>query len=228
MKGLQETTTSDAVFLKVKHHSICQDSKTPREGFQSIEVNNPRTGETITKYYKPYKGVEALITRIEWYDTENTYDQRYIGWKIHLNAAGTRCVLDLPFDSRPATRFMKLAENIDYTRPVEFRAWYDQKTEKTAFAVFQDGQAVRQRYTMDNPGDCPPPVQDFRGKWKYDDQMEFLHKRMMDVVIPAVEEAGNNEADGVAPRDPEESDGQRRIGNVPQGGPDVNEDDIPF
>jgi len=196
MKGLVEDTHEQNVFLTVKHHSIVEQSKKPQPGFEAIEVTNPRSGEQITKYIKRYRSVEALVTKIEWYDTGDRYDARYMGWKLYLNAAGTACVLDLPFNSKAANRFMKCAENVVWSEPVEFSVWED-KEGSTAFVMRQDGEVVRQKYTRDNPGKCPPPTQSRSGKWNYDAQTDFLYERITGVVIPAVEAAANPEG---APR----------------------------
>lgn len=188
MKGFQQKTSGDGNFFVVKHGSIVRESKTPQEGFEKIEIENRRTKEKVTKYIQRYNAIEALITKIEWYDTEQKFDIRYRGWKIHLTAdGGKKGILDIPINSRVAGRFMKLAENIDYSKPVEFRAWLDPKSDSTAFFVGQDGNSVPQKYTKDNPGDMPPPVQKFNGDWSFDDQMQFLHKKMLDVVIPKVQ-----------------------------------------
>lgn len=181
MKGLQEKGEG-GIFLHIKHGTICEESKTPKEKFIPIEVTNPRSGQISTKYIKPYKLVEAMIRRIDWYERE--YDGTpFMGWKIVLDADGTTCVLDLPLQSQTATRFMKLAENIDFSQPVEFSAWKTPE-DKTALSVKQNETQVSQRYTKDNPGDCPPPVQGFGKKWNYDAQTQFLHERMTQVVIP--------------------------------------------
>jgi hypothetical protein len=229
MKGLVEETDTRTIYLTVKHHSICQDSKTEKPGFKPIEVKNPRTGETITKYTKPYKGIEALICKVELYDREHD-STRYFGWKIHMNAEGVPCVLDLPFDSRASNRFMKTAENLDFSQPIEFRAWYDAKSDATAFYIGQNGKSVPQFYTRDEPGDCPPPIQNqVTKKWNFDAQKEFLHGRMIEVVIPAVEEAGNEmpyedqamTASASAERTP--------LPDVPfSNEPELSDDDIPF
>lgn len=181
MKGLQEKGEG-GIFLHIKHGTICEESKTAKEKFIPIEVTNPRSGQTSTKYIKPYKLVEAMIRRIEWYERE--YDGTpFMGWKIVLDADGVACTLDLPLQSQTATRFMKLAENLDFSQPVEFSAW---KTpdDKTALSVKQGGNNVAQKYTKDNPNGCPPPVQGFGKKWNYDAQTQFLHERMTQVVIP--------------------------------------------
>lgn len=186
MKGLQEKT-DDGIFLVVKHGGIVQESKHPREGFAPIDVVNVRSGETTTKYIKRYKGVEALVKKIEWYDREFE-DTRFMGWKLVLDANGIACTLDLPFESRVGSRFMKLAENIDYSQPVEFSAWKG-PDDKTAFSVKQGGANVPQRYTREEPGDCPAPTQGFNKKWNFDAQKEFLHERMTTVVLPMVQAA---------------------------------------
>jgi len=202
MKGLQEKGEG-GIFLHIKHGTICEESKTPKEKFVPVEVTNPRSGQTSTKYIKPYKLVEAMIKRIEWYERE--YDGTpFMGWKIVLNADGTVCTLDLPLQSQTATRFMKLAENLDFTKPVEFSAW---KTadDKTALSVKQDGQNVSQKYTKDNPNGCPPPVQGFGKKWNYDAQTQFLHERMTQVVIPKLNALRGLEVEESAePKEPAE------------------------
>lgn len=177
--------------LFAKYFSICQISKTPRDGYEPIEVDNPQTNESVTKYIKKYDKIIGCITKIEWRDTESKYEQQFLSWNISLDdGEGMQVVLTLDFNSAPSHRFMCLAENIDFNKPVEVSAWRDisGKSPKIAFNVRQGGQTVTQKYTKDNPGECPPMVKTL-GKWNSDDQMLWLHKRMMNVVIPAVEAA---------------------------------------
>lgn len=185
MKGLQERSSGNGIFLAIKHHGIVQESKRERDGFEPINIVL-RSGETITKYIKRYSGVEAMVKKIEWYDRE--YDGRpYKGWKLYLDAAGTPCVLDIDFNSRQAGRFMKLAENLDFSKPVEFSAWHDTKNDTTAFNVKQDGVSVPQKYTRDNPGKLPPPKERMGRKLDFGDQEDFLYSQMINVVIPRVD-----------------------------------------
>ena len=185
MKGFQQRTERTGKFFVVKHNCICEESSKERPSYEPVEVMNPQTKEVSIKFIKRYDSLEAMITKIEWRDTEKQYDQRYMSWKIYLDADGETGVLELPFNSRVGSRFMKLAENIDYTKPVEFRAWRDNE-DKTAFIVKQDDQNIPQKYTRANPGDCPEPIEKFGGKLNFDDQMEYLHGTMMTVVIPKV------------------------------------------
>jgi hypothetical protein len=185
--GLKEKTDNNTAYLLVKHHSLILESKEPREGYEEIEVTNPRTNELVTKYIKRYAAVEGLIRKIEWYDTKDNYQTRFMGIKIHLRDGGEYFQLDLPFNSRPYDSFTKMAENIDYNYPVEFSVWHDRKTDSTAFAVRQNGVPVKWKYTKDDMGDCPQPTQDTFGKWDFSKQREWLYHRLTDVVIPHVE-----------------------------------------
>lgn len=186
MKGFQQKTQGEGNFFAIKHGSIVRESKTPQEGFEKIEITDRRTGEKFTKYIQRYDTIEALITKIDWYDTEQRFTKRYQGWKLYLNANEKKGILDLPIQSRTTSRFMKLAENLDFTKPVEFRAWHDSKSDSTAIFVGQNGASVSQKYTRENPNGMPEPTQDFKKNWDYSKQEEFLYKRMIEVVIPKV------------------------------------------
>ena len=231
MKGLVEKAETNAVFLVIKHFSLCEESKTEKPGFVPIKVTNPRTGDQSTKYIKRYNGVEAFVRRLEWRDVSYD-DQRYMSWKLHLDAAGVPCVLEIPFDSTVSSRFMKLAENIDFTKPVEFTAWKS-ADDKTAFAVKQDGQNVPQKYTREDPGDCPPPVQNRTGKWNFDAQTDYLYDRMINVVIPKVDAAaairgemstGSN-GNGNGDHEHDQSTGEPEFDRTQ---PEFLDDEIPF
>ncbi len=187
MKGFQEDTGQSALYFAIKHHGIVEESKRERPGFSPIDIFVQRTGENITKYIKRYKAIEGFINKIEYRESEFE-GVKFNSWKIHiLDDGGNLGILDLLLNSNPGTRFMKLAENLDFSKPVEFSAWHDTKDDKTAFVVKQNGQSVSQRYTKDNPGDCPPPVPRGRAnKLDFTDQEDFLFERMMNVVVPAV------------------------------------------
>lgn len=186
MKGFQQRTATNGHFFVVKHNTICEESSKEREGYEPVEVMNPQTKEVSIKFIKRYDALEAMVTKIEFRDTGDQYEQRYVSWKIHLDANGESGVLEIPFNSRVGDRFMKLAENLNFSEPIEFRAWRDGEG-KTAFIVKQEGQSVPQKYSKADPGKCPPPVQRLGGKWNFDDQSEFLHNQMLTVVIPKLE-----------------------------------------
>jgi hypothetical protein len=182
MLGLVEKRDANTVYLAIKHGTLCQESKAPREGYDPVEVVNPETKAVTVKYIKPYDRVEAMIKDIEF--REHEWEGRtFRSWRLSLDANGTPCVLEIPIESRVASRFMKCAENISFHKPVEFRAWLD-KDGKTAIVLKQDGVKVDQKYSQKDPGDCPEPVRKVTGKWNFDAQEEFLFERMFNVVIP--------------------------------------------
>jgi hypothetical protein len=184
---LHEQRHNDGLFLSVKHGALCLESKEPKEGYELItgEVN----GEQYAKYYKKYAGLTGRITKVEWYERAGDYGT-FRGLKLTVKDGGEHYILDLPFEKRPYDYFTKVAENIDYSKPVEFVAWPDRKHDKvTAFAIKQDGKFVQWKYTRDDMGECPEAKQTRTGKWNFDDQRDWLLDRVLTVVAPMVEAA---------------------------------------
>jgi len=210
--GAHERTGGGGKFFVIKHHCICEESKTERPGFEPREVTNPRNSEQLTRYIKPYGSLIGYITDIEYRDTGDRYDQQYVDWRIFLNLGDETAVLTIPFHSRHASRFMLLAENIDFSRPVEFRAWHDVKNDNTAFFVGQfenedddKSVSVPQKYRKGEMGDCPEGEKRLGGKWDFGAQNAYLYDRMMNVVIPsirAIQGNGNGTAPPQAPAAP--------------------------
>lgn len=189
MKGLVPKQSSDTIYLETKYFSICEVSRKPREGFETIKVPDVSTGEEITKYIKRYD-LEGLITKLEWRDTKDQYETRFRSWRVHVDAAGTPVVLEIKWKSGPCDRLMKTVENVDLSKPVEFRAWQgrNKKTGKpqAAFALFQDGQNVPAKYKQGNMGDCPEPTEEIDGL-DFGPQVRFLYNQMINVVIPKID-----------------------------------------
>lgn len=211
---------NNTVFLTVKHHCLCEESKSPRDGFQAIEVTNPKTKETVVKHIRAYEFVEGLITKIEWYDTKDSYSTRYLGYKIHIDADGQPVVLDLPFKTRPYDAFTKFAENIDFTQPVRFSAWHDRKNDATAFCARHGENVIRYKYTRENPGKMPPAEHDEVTGWDFKRQRVWLKERIDKVVIPACQKAAEMRQRPVENIDPQEPFGYHDD--------ELTSDDIPF
>lgn len=185
--ALEEYDGGNIIWLRIKHSGLVQESKVEREGYKKIE-DTLRDGTPYKKWIKPYKAVAGFVNKIEWYDREHA-GRKFRGWNIFIDADGTPCVLDIPFKSRANSRWMKIAEMIDYSKPVRFSAWHDKKENAIAFNAQQDGVSVPQKYTRENPGNLPEPIQRTSGEWDYGDQDDFLAQRITKFVIPAVEAA---------------------------------------
>lgn len=183
--GLEEYGEGAGTFLKIKHGCICQESKTEKEGYKKVE-GVLRDGTPWKKWIRPYKAVSGYIDKIERYDREHE-GRKFRGWNITINDGENQYFLDIPFDSKVNSRWMKLAEAIDYTKPVRFSAWTDKKTDSTAINLQQDGVSVPQRYTREEPNGLPEPTQRTSGKWDYSAQEDFLIERLTKFVIPNVE-----------------------------------------
>lgn len=173
------------IFLKIKHGGIIQESKTERDGYKKVE--GVVDGTPYKKWIRPYKAVSGFIDKIDRYDREFS-GKKIRGWNIHITDGDARYVLDIPFSSAKVnSRWMKLAESIDYAKPVRFSAWHDKKSDSMALNVQQDGVTVPQKYTREEPNGLPEPVQRSSGKWDYGAQEDFLTERMIKFVIPNVE-----------------------------------------
>lgn len=202
--GLEEYDEGNGIFLKIKHGCICTESKVEKDGYKKVE-GTLQDGTPWKKWIRPYKAVSGYVDKIERYDREFE-GRKFRGWSIAINDAGNIYFLDIPFTSRVNSRWMKLAESIDYTKPVRFSAWHDRKTDSTAFNVQQDGVSVPQKYTREDPGDMPEPIQRSSGKWDYGAQEDFLVERLLKFVIPNVELIAANR-NGVAASTQEQSSG---------------------
>lgn len=195
--GLEEYGDGNRIFLKIKHGGIIQESKTEREGYKKIE--GEVDGTPYKKWIRPYKAVSGYIDKIERYDREFS-GKKMRGWNIHITDGDGHFVLDIPFSTAKLnSRWMKLAEAIDYAKPVRFSAWHDKKSDSMALNVQQDGVAVPQKYTREEPGDMPEAIQRGSGKWDYGAQEDFLIDRLVRFVIPNVELiAANRNNNGTA------------------------------
>ena len=139
----------------MKHGGLCLESKEEREGYEEIPVFNPSTGKEQPKWVKKFRNLDGMVTDLEWFDTEEKYETRFIGLKIHIQDGDETFALDLPYDKRPFDTFTKIVENIDFSKPVTFSAWPDKEKGGTVFGAKQDGEYIRHRYTKDNPGAAP-------------------------------------------------------------------------
>lgn len=209
--GYKEAATDQGIRFVVKFQTICEERKTPALKFEEKATFNPSTKETVMRFIKPYSEVEAFIERLEFRDTEQKYDQRYISWELHLiDEHGEPATLSLNLNSKVASRFMKTAENLDFNKMVIFRAWADKQTDppSTAFFIGQgrlkDGKAIAipQKYTREHMEGCPEPVETRKG-WSYDAQEDWLINRMLEVVVPAVDKAAAKRG-SAAPQQPQE------------------------
>lgn len=219
MKGLQLETGPTSIFLQVKNYGgICEVSNKAIEGWERVVVHDPKKNTDVDKWIRKYRGVEALVVNIATYDTGQKYDTRYMGIKLTLNAGGTACVLDLPYGGSPANRFMKCAPNIDFRKPVEFRAWQDADG-GVAFLIKQGDTTVPQKWTRESPGDLPEPVERRTG-WDYTAQEDWLIDYLEKNIIQQVNAIGHPAGAAPQPRVTQVTAPPPQGAGLQQGGPE--------
>lgn len=182
----EKSTGGGAVFLSVRQGVLAETSSEPKEGFVSHSYPNKRTGETITKYFKYYNAVEGLVNSVVWYDTKDKYEVQYRGFKVNMDVDGQSVVLDLGFGSKPYDVFVRVAPNVDWSKPVKFSAWKGDD-DKQAFVLWQDGSALKYAFTRENPNGCPEATFDEFSGWNFSAVNKFLYDNMVTEVIPKVD-----------------------------------------
>lgn len=198
MALVENNKTGGVKFLKIADYSIAEKYSTEQEGWEVLKTQD-NAGKQYTSWIKRYKAVEGLITKIEF--TKRTLPgttTELSSWNIHLldKDVNERYVLSIPATSPAASRFVKLAENIDPSLPVEIAAWKDTSDAKPkqAFMVKQVGNNVPQKYSIKdnaltdyaNPNWEDAPALKIRrnGDKDWSAIEDFLFERMDTVVIP--------------------------------------------
>lgn len=184
--------------LVVKRGGICRESNHEMEGFE--HVKGDVDGEPYEKWIQKFGSVDGMVTDIKWYDTEDQYSTRYQGLKITIDDGDENFTLDLPYASKSYDAFTKFAENIDFSKPVEFIAYPDRENkDSTVFNAKQDGQMIRQKYTKayveSGESDCPQAVENKRtGKWNFDAQRDWLLDNLLDNIVPKIANGSSSSA----------------------------------
>lgn len=177
--ALHDKGQGTGIFLKVYDRSIAEVFAEPQEGTKPLEVMNPETKEKVIKHVRKYGGVSGYINHVEFYNRVWN-GKRFMGYKILLSDGEFECWLDLKYKSGPWRSFCKVAPNIDFSKPVYISAWAGKKQDgntQTAFCIRQPdptGDVVKQRYTKENPGDCPQWEKNKLGEWNSDKESEWL------------------------------------------------------
>lgn len=196
MALIENNKNSNIKYLKINDFSICERYSTEQPGWEILKTKDT-TGKEYTSWIKRYKAVEGIITGIEFVTrTLPGTTTQLSSWKITMLDGMEKYVLDIPSTSPAASRFIKLAENIDPAQPVEFAAWKDTNDAKPklAFMVKQNGVNIPQKYTVkdnvltdySNPEWAEAPKLKVRpnGQKDWSEIEDFLFERMTNVVAP--------------------------------------------
>lgn len=201
--GLNNSNSNSGLpIVMIKHNALVLESKEPKEGYvKKDDIPIPGTDrgdgspETMTKYIRSMPSVDGFVQKLEWFNTEDKYEQQYLGVNIYMKDGDEEFILQIPQNRRYFNTFCKIAENIDWTDRVEFWANKDRLKDTTNFGANQNGAGVKYRYTKDNPGPMPLAKQNkTTKKWNFDEQNDWLLENLIENVIPAVNaQLGANE-----------------------------------
>ena len=195
VEGFIKKTKSDTVYFRVFDGSICQTSKEAREGWEGpIETTNPQDKTPVYTYIDRYDQVVARIVDVNKY--QKTFDNggKVSGFELTLLAGPRRAIFRLKWIEPVLKRFLKVAENIDFNKPVRISVFSTIKNGKKGTAVsFQQGDGpvdqwnkVNEFWGRDN-AELPQGVHDdMDDSWDYKEQNKFLGQKFAETVLPRI------------------------------------------
>lgn len=231
--ALERRSATNTVFLQAKHYCLWQEIKKPVEGCETVEVTNPSTGDTLTKYGYAYHTVTGRVMKIVKYDTEKKFKTRFFGFKLHMEDAGIPYVFDMPYNGPALRKFLMIAPNVDWSLPLSLTVFKGKKKAEHSGAdpmviwFRQRDETVKAYFTKDNLHGMPEAIQDPHSKeWDFRAQRRWLVNYMVEHIIPAIEAAAAKVAPPVEPlREPEQEREPDHDTDWNQG---ITDDDVPF
>lgn len=195
--ALTKRSETRVVYLEVKHYCLWRALKKQEAGCDSVEVNNPSTGNKVVKYGYRFDTVSGRVVKLVKYDTERKYSTRYFGFKLHLVDGDEIFVLDMPYKSQILRRFLRVAHNVDWALPLSITIFKGNRregqkdgAEETGVWFQQKGETTKPYYTKDALNGAPDATwDDTEKKWDFTAQHRFLVQKLQDVIIPEIEEA---------------------------------------
>ena len=157
---LIQNTKGNVKFLKIADHQLCLKEKV--ENADSISAEDIALGweylKTTDSSGKEYHNKVLKFKKVSGYLTGVEYAKRTLpgstvevaSWRLELEDGDEKYSLDIPANSPAASRFVKLAENINPSQPIEIAAWKDTSDvkPKQAFMVKQAGSNIPQKYNV--------------------------------------------------------------------------------
>jgi hypothetical protein len=233
--ALTKRSENNIVYLEVKHYCLWRALKKQVAGCDEVEANNPSTGRTVTKYGYRFDTVSGVATKLLKYDTEQKYQKRYFGFKLHLVDGAETYVIDMPYSSQILRRFLRVARNIDWDLPLSLTIFKGKKkegagVEETGIWFQQAGETVKAYYMREEPHGMPAATQDpDTHEWDFKAQHRWLVERLKSETIPDIEAAARRSAPPIEPSSDEHTDDQPEPDGVQIPPCEyISDDDVPF
>ena len=226
--ALERQSDSNVTFLQVKHFALWKEIKRPVEGCETIDVTNPKTKEVIKKHGYKFRTLSGRAVKLVTYDTGTKYATRYFGFKLHISDGGEVYQLDMPYQSQILRRFLRVARNIDFSKPFAisvFKGKGSDGKEETGIWFQQAGQTVKPYYSREQPHGMPPATQDpDTHEWDFKAQHRWLVQRLQDETIPEIDRVA---AAAAPPIEPDTAGNEPPAPDYPDTG-EITDDDVPF
>lgn len=162
-------------------------------------------GKIVTKENgekKSYDGIQGHVCAID-FELGQYNNKEYEKLLLFMvDSHGNENILTFPLESGYGSAFCKIAKNIDWSKPIEISAKFEEvtgKPNKTSLFVKQhDGKKwtnIKWAYTKENPGKMPEPAvgKDRNGEfWDYSKRNKFFRDLLIKMIAPAIKKAYPN------------------------------------
>lgn len=191
------------LYLHIFDEGLCQKSKTPIEGWEGpVTTTNPRTKEPVHNYVFRYDHIIVRIIDANKYSREFDGGGKASGIELTLLAGSKRATLQLPWIDHPLKRFLKVAPNINFEKPIMISCFPKTTTRgnKAIAIAFNQGDSknpedwpkVEEYYGRDNP-EVPEAIHDeMSDSWDYRDQEKFLGQKFFTDTMPKIKAIAAN------------------------------------
>ena len=172
-------SNTSAIYLAVADGKIVRRTKEPTA---TSKERITKTGKVVHEEHYDY--VMGLIVDIS--TRENEYGKF---WNVVLLDGDEKYTLQFQYSGGNASSFLRALPNVDLNKPVKMipRVQIDKDKKRSSIVMVQGENAIRWKWTKDNPGDMPT-LRKVKVKgieqWDDSDMMEYLEKFVFTEIKP--------------------------------------------
>lgn len=183
-------SNTSAIYLAVADGKIVRRMKEPTA---TSKERMTKTGKAAHEEHYDY--VMGLIVDIS--TRENEYGKF---WNVVLLDGAEKYTLQFQYSGGNASSFLRALPNVDLSKPVKMipRVQIDKEKKRSSIVMVQGENAIRWKWTKDNPGDMPT-LRKVKVKgieqWDDSDMMEYLEKYVFTEIKPKLQPSASFGAD---------------------------------
>ena len=172
-------SNTSAIYLAVADGKIVRRTKEPTA---TSKERITKTGKVVHEEHYDY--VMGLIVDIA--TRENEFGKF---WNVVLLDGDEKYTLQFQYSGGNASSFLRALPNVDLSKPVKMipRVQIDKDKKRSSIVMVQGENAIRWKWTKDNPGDMPT-LRKVKVKgieqWDDSDMMEYLEKFVFTEIKP--------------------------------------------